>query len=218
MPHGSSYVHDAGQYFPVSPVDGSIHIESSYGLNAAEQARGHYAAGEGVTGTVIRTGRPMVVSDVSDEPLFLNRTRSRNLRRDSVSFICVPIRANDQAIGAPVCGSTFRRCLHAGRGSQTVEHHSLHACPRGHGTSGKSAESRHEPHRNQRQRQRQSQHEIPLFCGVLRGHATGLRPHRTGGPLFGHSAVARRKAAPARNWRRWPFMRPARARTAHSLP
>ena len=25
----------------VSPVDGSIHIESSYGLNAAEQARGH---------------------------------------------------------------------------------------------------------------------------------------------------------------------------------
>ena len=84
----------------VSSVDGSIHIESSYGLNAAEQARGHYAAGEGVTGTVIRTGRPMVVSDVSDEPLFLNRTRSRNLRRDSVSFICVPIRANDQAIGA----------------------------------------------------------------------------------------------------------------------
>ena len=83
----------------VSPVDGSIHIESSYGLNAAEQARGHYAAGEGVTGTVIRTGRPMVVSDVSDEPLFLNRTRSRNLRRDSVSFICVPIRANDQASG-----------------------------------------------------------------------------------------------------------------------
>ncbi len=84
----------------VSPRDGSIHIESSYGLNAAEQARGHYAAGEGVTGTVIRTGRPMVISNVSDEPLFLNRTRSRNLRKDTVSFICVPIRADDQAIGA----------------------------------------------------------------------------------------------------------------------
>lgn len=84
----------------VSPGDGSIHIESSYGLNAAEQARGHYAAGEGVTGTVIRTGRPMVISNVSDEPLFLNRTRSRNLRKDAVSFICVPIRADDQAIGA----------------------------------------------------------------------------------------------------------------------
>lgn len=84
----------------VSPKDGSIHIESSYGLNAAEQARGHYAAGEGVTGTVIRTGRPMVISNVSDEPLFLNRTRSRNLRKDTVSFICVPIRADDQSIGA----------------------------------------------------------------------------------------------------------------------
>ena len=84
----------------VSPGDGSIHIESSYGLNAAEQARGHYAAGEGVTGTVIRTGRPMVISNVSDDPLFLNRTRSRNLRKDAVSFICVPIRADDQAIGA----------------------------------------------------------------------------------------------------------------------
>lgn len=49
---------------------------------------------------VIRTGRPMVISNVSDEPLFLNRTRSRNLRKDAVSFICVPIRADDQAIGA----------------------------------------------------------------------------------------------------------------------
>lgn len=84
----------------VSPKDGSIHIESSYGLNAAEQARGHYAPGEGVTGTAIRTGRPMVISNISDEPLFLNRTRSRNLRKDAVSFICVPIRADDQAIGA----------------------------------------------------------------------------------------------------------------------
>ena len=84
----------------VSPRDGSIHIESSYGLNAAEQARGHYAAGEGVTGTVIRMGRSMVISNVSDEPLFLNRTRSRNLRKDAVSFICVPIRVDDQAIGA----------------------------------------------------------------------------------------------------------------------
>lgn len=84
----------------VSPEDGGIRIESSYGLTPAERARGHYAPGEGVTGTVIRTGRPMVISNVSDEPLFLNRTRSRNLRKDAVSFICVPILADDRAVGA----------------------------------------------------------------------------------------------------------------------
>ena len=84
----------------VSQYSGQIRIETAYGLNPVEQARGQYAPGEGIVGTVIQTGKPMVVSNVSDEPMFLNRTRSRNMKKDATAFLCVPIHAEDQIIGA----------------------------------------------------------------------------------------------------------------------
>ena len=61
----------------VSPHTGEIRIEVAHGLNPAEQRRGHYALGEGVTGRVIQSGQPMVVSNVSASPIFLNRTCKR---------------------------------------------------------------------------------------------------------------------------------------------
>lgn len=84
----------------VSPHTGEIRIEVAHGLNPAEQRRGHYALGEGVTGRVIQSGQPMVVSNVSDSPIFLNRTRSRDLQKDAIAFICVPIKFEDDVLGA----------------------------------------------------------------------------------------------------------------------
>ncbi len=84
----------------LSPQGDKMHIETAYGLNPIEMARGQYRAGEGVTGKVIATGEPMLVSHISDEPLFLNRTRSRNMQKDEVSFLCVPIKLDDQVVGA----------------------------------------------------------------------------------------------------------------------
>lgn len=84
----------------VSQYSGQIRIETAYGLNPVEKARGYYAPGEGIVGTVIQTGKPMVVSNVSKEPMFLNRTRSRNMKKDGTSFLCVPIRVDHQVIGA----------------------------------------------------------------------------------------------------------------------
>lgn len=84
----------------ISPHTGEIHIETAYGLKPAEQKRGHYALGEGVIGRVIQSGQPMVVSNVSKSPVFLNRTRSRNLQKDSIAFICVPIKLEDEVFGA----------------------------------------------------------------------------------------------------------------------
>ena len=84
----------------VSPHTGEIHLETAYGLKPLEMQRGHYAPGEGVTGRVIQTGHPMVVSNISHSPVFLNRTRSRNLQKDSISFICVPIKLEDEVLGA----------------------------------------------------------------------------------------------------------------------
>lgn len=84
----------------VSPANGKIRIEAAWGLNPEEQARGHYSRGEGVTGRVIETGEAMGICNASSEPLFLNRTESRNLASDDISFLCVPIKLGGQVVGA----------------------------------------------------------------------------------------------------------------------
>lgn len=84
----------------ISPRNGEIRIQASYGLNDEEKRRGHYLRGEGITGRVIQTGQPMLISNVSQEPLFLNRTRARDMRKENTSFLCVPIRLNAQVVGA----------------------------------------------------------------------------------------------------------------------
>ncbi|MFH0964806.1 MAG: sigma 54-interacting transcriptional regulator [Planctomycetota bacterium] len=79
---------------------GEISIEEAYGLSPAERSRGKYKFGEGVTGEVVRTGRPAVVPRISDEPLFLDRTGARKrLSKRSISFICVPIKLGNEVIG-----------------------------------------------------------------------------------------------------------------------
>jgi Nif-specific regulatory protein len=79
---------------------GELVIEASHGHSTGEQDRGRYQLGEGVTGNVVRSGRPMAVPKVSEEPLFLNRTKSReNLSKDEISFICVPIKVESEVIG-----------------------------------------------------------------------------------------------------------------------
>ncbi len=78
---------------------GEIAIEVAYGMSAEAQSRGKYKIGEGITGKVIESGKPLVVPNVLVEPLFLNRTGSRS-RNDAISFICVPIKTEGRVIGA----------------------------------------------------------------------------------------------------------------------
>lgn len=102
----------------VDPRSGEIRINAAFGLNPAERRRGRYLQGEGVTGRVIAGGRAMCLCDAGSEPLFLNRTRSRDLKREHVSFLCVPIRLHDQVVGAlsvdhlPVDAATLEDELH----------------------------------------------------------------------------------------------------------
>lgn len=84
----------------VSPKSGQIRIEASYGLKPAEKSRGQYHPGEGIIGHVVQSGEPMYISRVSEEPRFLNKTRSRDMDRSDISYICVPIRLNQQVVGA----------------------------------------------------------------------------------------------------------------------
>jgi Nif-specific regulatory protein len=85
----------------VNRQTGEISIDAAHGLSESQKERGRYRVGEGVTGKVIQTGRPMVVPRVSQEPLFLNRTGAREgLKKKDVAFICVPIKIGSEVIGA----------------------------------------------------------------------------------------------------------------------
>jgi len=80
---------------------GEIFIESSYGLTPAEQKRGRYKLGEGVTGRVVQTGEPAVIPNVSQDPHFLNRTGARKTEHEKEhSFLCVPIKQGTEVFGA----------------------------------------------------------------------------------------------------------------------
>ena len=80
---------------------GQIMIEAAHGLSAKQRERGRYQLGEGVTGQVVQSGRPMVVEHIGDEPHFLDRTGARSmLDKSDISFICVPIKLGNEVIGA----------------------------------------------------------------------------------------------------------------------
>jgi Nif-specific regulatory protein len=80
---------------------GEITIDAAHGLSESQKEKGRYRLGEGVTGKVIQSGKPMVVPRVSQEPQFLNKTGARSgLRKKDIAFICVPIRIGNETIGA----------------------------------------------------------------------------------------------------------------------
>jgi Nif-specific regulatory protein len=76
-----------------------ICIEVAYGMTREEKERGEYNIGEGIIGEVVKTGEPFIITHISDEPRYLNKTKSTRKNRDDDSFICVPIKAKNQIIG-----------------------------------------------------------------------------------------------------------------------
>ncbi|WP_320172405.1 sigma 54-interacting transcriptional regulator [Maridesulfovibrio sp.] len=79
---------------------GRIFVHRSIGLTPAEEDRGVYFMGEGITGRVVETARPIVVSRIGDEPSYLNRTKSISGGLDlDYSFMCVPIVRGSKVLG-----------------------------------------------------------------------------------------------------------------------
>jgi Nif-specific regulatory protein len=77
-----------------------IVINESFGLTEEQSERGRYKVGEGIIGQVVETGKPAVVPRINEEPLFLDRTRSRSReKKEELCFICVPIKAGTEIIG-----------------------------------------------------------------------------------------------------------------------
>ncbi|MDW8262675.1 MAG: sigma 54-interacting transcriptional regulator, partial [Phycisphaerales bacterium] len=81
---------------------GRLRTEAAIGLTPDDIQNNRFALGEGITGSVVATGRARAIADVRREPDFLNRTgRLSNEPPDQpVSFICVPIRIDNRVAGA----------------------------------------------------------------------------------------------------------------------
>jgi Nif-specific regulatory protein len=74
-------------------------IEASVGLTA-QGRRARYRIGEGITGRVVESSRPVVIPQISREPMFLHRAdRRAELAHKELTFICVPLLVDCRAIG-----------------------------------------------------------------------------------------------------------------------
>jgi Nif-specific regulatory protein len=80
--------------------EGELRVEGSHSLDVPAHTI-RYRIGEGITGRVVESGKPIVVPQVSREPTLLRRASRRpELARHELSFICVPILLNRRAVGA----------------------------------------------------------------------------------------------------------------------
>jgi Nif-specific regulatory protein len=82
-------------------------IVAATGISWQALSRTQYRVGEGITGRVVESGKPVVVPQVSREPLFLNRTGVfKQVGKGEMTFVCVPIPMEAQVVGA--LGVTLR--------------------------------------------------------------------------------------------------------------
>ena len=80
--------------------ESEVAIDIAYGLSKSEMERGRYKIGEGITGRVVASGKPVIVPRISSEPLFLDRTRALTTSEKlQTSFMCVPIMLRRTVVG-----------------------------------------------------------------------------------------------------------------------
>jgi Nif-specific regulatory protein len=93
----------------LEPDSGELFIAASNGLSPEGQQT-RYALGEGITGRVVQTGKPVVVPQVSREPLFLQRAfRGKRGDAGERTFVAVPILFGRKAAGALCVDLSFRK-------------------------------------------------------------------------------------------------------------
>ena len=90
------------------PESGQLNTTASVGLTP-EGRRARYQLGEGVTGQVVESGKPVVVPQASREPAFLNRAARKDLGRREITFVCVPIVSHHKAVGALSIDLPFKK-------------------------------------------------------------------------------------------------------------
>ncbi len=88
--------------------EGELHVEAIEGFDDRARAVS-FKVGEGITGQVVQSGKPIVVPRISKEPEFLNRmARRADVSRHELSFICVPIAVQRTTAGTLAVDLKFK--------------------------------------------------------------------------------------------------------------
>jgi Nif-specific regulatory protein len=98
---------ERGSVFLLDQNSQELKIIAAHGLTKEQIERGKYKIGEGIVGKVLKKGSPVVVPNVGEEPLFLNRTGSR-IEKSGISFLCVPIKFKEESIGVLSADRIFK--------------------------------------------------------------------------------------------------------------
>lgn len=79
----------------------NIFIEAAYGISPEVRKQGKYLIGEGVTGEVVKTGKPIYIEKISEAAGFVNKTGIglKTAGKQDISFICVPIKVDEEIVG-----------------------------------------------------------------------------------------------------------------------
>ena len=78
-----------------------IYIEAAFGISHETRKQGKYLIGEGITGEVVKTGKPIFIEKISEARGFLNKTKTplKTAENEAKSFICVPIKVDEEIAG-----------------------------------------------------------------------------------------------------------------------
>ena len=78
----------------------TIRIMVAHGITEEAKRLGEYKLGEGITGTVFKTGEAVYVTDIEKDKRFLGKTGQRKAHEGfKMAFICVPIKLESKTIG-----------------------------------------------------------------------------------------------------------------------
>ncbi|NOY76150.1 MAG: GAF domain-containing protein [Kiritimatiellaeota bacterium] len=87
-----------GTFTMKRPDGDEFAIAASIGLTLEEKEKGRYRLGEGITGRVAKTAKPIIIPDISKDSHFLGKARSGDSLSDT-AFICVSIVHAKSVIG-----------------------------------------------------------------------------------------------------------------------
>jgi Nif-specific regulatory protein len=77
-----------------------VTVIAAHGMSEEEIRKGRYRLGEGIIGRVAKLGSPIVIPNIGEEPLFLNKTGARKMiKKENIAFLCVPIKFKDEILG-----------------------------------------------------------------------------------------------------------------------
>jgi Nif-specific regulatory protein len=100
-----------GTIMLLSPDGTELLVEALHSDTATANIHARYRTGEGITGRVISSGRAAIVPRVGEEPLFRDRIHRRRAANATVgSFICVPIKLDNEVVGTLSADIEFSPC------------------------------------------------------------------------------------------------------------